>query len=132
MTTWRMDVRKDELPPSGWHEAQCRQVEDMDTTFGIRLRWQFWLLEIGTEVSGWTSMSPSTQARAYQWAEVLNGGPIDPKKGWGPETVEGKRCRVKVEEYTDTKGQRRAKVTEIEPINSASAGGHADYSGIPS
>src|ERR687897_18779 len=130
--TWKIEVRKDDPPPPGWYEAECRKVEDVDTTFGVRLRWIFWLPKISAEVSGWTSMSPSTQARAYQWAEVLNGGPIDPKKGWGPETVEGKRCRVKVEEYTDTKGQRRAKVTEIEPINSASAGGHADYSGIPS
>jgi hypothetical protein len=62
--SWRMDVRKDELPPLGWHEAECRKVEDVDTAFGVRLRWMFWLLKLGIEVSGWTSMSPSTKARA--------------------------------------------------------------------
>ena len=92
----------------------------MDTTFGIRLRWLFWLLKTGAEVSGWTSMSPSTKARAYGWAEVLNGGPIDPKAGWGPETVEGKRCMVKVEEYKDTKGESRTKVTAIKAIDETS------------
>ncbi len=114
--TWTMEVRKDDPAPPGWHEAQCRKVEDVDTTFGMRLRWMYWLPKMGAEVSGWTSMSPSTNARAYQWAEVLNGGPIDPKAGWGPETVEGKRCMVKVEAYKDSKGETRTKVTEIKPI----------------
>ena len=115
--TWTMEVRKDDPAPPGWHEAQCRKVEDVDTTFGMRLHWTYWLPKIGTEVSGWTSMSPSTKARAYQWAEVLNGGPIDPKSGWGPETVEDKRCWVKVENYKDSKGQLRSKVTEIKPTD---------------
>jgi hypothetical protein len=114
---WKMKVREDNPAPPGWYEAECRKVEDVDTTFGMRLHWTYWLPKIGTEVSGWTSMSPSTKARAYQWAEVLNGGPIDPKTGWGPETVEGKRCWVKVENYKDSKGQLRSKVTEIKPIN---------------
>jgi hypothetical protein len=114
--TWKMEVRKDDPVPPAWYEAECRKVEDVETVHGRRLRWIFWLPKISAEVSGWTSMSPSTKARAYQWAEVLNGGPIDPKAGWGPETVEGKRCRVKVEAYKDSKGETRTKVTEIEPI----------------
>jgi hypothetical protein len=115
--TWKMEVRKDDPAPPGWHEAECRKVEDVDTAFGMRLRWMYWLPNVGAEVSGWTSMSPSTNARAYRWAEVLNGGPIDPEAGWGPETVEGKRCWVKVENYKDSRGQLRLKVTEIKPIN---------------
>jgi hypothetical protein len=35
-TDWRMGVRKDELPPPGWHKAECRKVEDTDTPFGMR------------------------------------------------------------------------------------------------
>ena len=120
--TWKMEVRKDEIVPPGWYEAECRRVEDLDTAFGMRLRWTFWLAKIGTEVSGWTSMSPSTKARAYQWAEGLNGAPIDPAAGWGPETVEGKRCRVKVEAYKDSKGEPRTKVTEIRPVDEVSQG----------
>ena len=115
--TWKMDVRKDEPPPPGWHKARCLRPELTETPFGERLRWKFRTIEEGIEVSGWTSMSPSTQARAYKWAEKLNGGPIDPAEGWGPETVEEKRCWVKVEHYKDSKGQLRAKVTEIEPLN---------------
>jgi hypothetical protein len=129
--TWKMEVRKDDPAPPGWHEAQCRKVEDVDTAFGMRLRWMYWLLKMGAEVSGWTSMSPSTNARAYQWAEVLSGGPIDPKSGWGPETVEGKRCMVKVENYKDSKGQLRSKVTEIKPINNDPEE-EADFSDISS
>jgi hypothetical protein len=114
--TWRMEVREDKPVPPGWHEAECRQVEDVDTVHGTRLRWKYKLPKIGAEVSGWTSMSPSTKARAYQWAEVLNGGPIDPAVGWGPDTVEGKRCIVKVESYKDSKGETRTKVAEIKAI----------------
>jgi hypothetical protein len=128
---WKMEVRKEDPVSPGWYEAECRKVQDVDTTFGIRLRWLFWLLKISTEVSGWTSMSPSTKARAYGWAEVLNGGPIDPKVGWGPETVEGKRCLVKVEAYKDSKGETRTKVTEIKSIDEKS-GDEADFSDIGS
>jgi len=129
--TWKMEVRKDDPAPPGWHEARCRKVEDVDTAFGTRLRWIFWLPKISIEVSGWTSMSPSTQARAYQWAEVLNSGPIDPKAGWGPETVEGKRCWVKVEAYKDSKGEPRTKVTEIKPVGEIPEE-EADFSDISS
>jgi hypothetical protein len=130
--TWKMEVRKDDPAPPGWHKAECRKVEDVDTIHGMRLRWQYWLPEIKIEVSGWTSMSPSTKARAYQWAEVLNGAPIDPAVGWGPETVEGKRCWAKVEEYKDSKGETRTKVTEIKPIDKDPEGDAADFSEITS
>ena len=120
MTTWKMEVRKDDPAPPGWHKAECRKVEDVDTAFGMRLRWTFWLFKMGAEVSGWTSMSPSTQARVYEWAEVLNSGPIDPAVGWELETVEGRRCMVKVETYTNSKGELRTKVTEIKPIDESS------------
>jgi hypothetical protein len=103
--TWKMEIRKEDPVPPAWYEAECRKVEDVDTTYGMRLRCMFWLPKISAEVSGWTSMSPSIKARAYQWAEVLNGGPIDPKACWRPETVEGKRCWGKVEAYKDSKGE---------------------------
>jgi len=56
---WNMEVRKDDPVPLGWYEAEYRKVEDVDTTFGIRLQCTYWLLRISAEVSGWTSMSPS-------------------------------------------------------------------------
>ncbi len=128
--TWKMEVRKDDPAPPGWHEAECRKVEDVDTTYGMRLRWTFWLSELGVEVTGWTSMSPSTRARAYEWAEVLNGGAIDPATGWGPNTVEGKHCNVKVEAYEDSKGETRTKVTEIKSLEGNPE--EADFSEIGS
>jgi hypothetical protein len=56
---WKMEVRKDDPVPPGWNEAECRKVEDVDTPFGIRLQWTYWLPKISAEVSGWTSLSPS-------------------------------------------------------------------------
>src|SRR5215212_11454654 len=129
--SWRMEIRRDEPAPAGWHKAAYLRPEATDTVFGTRLHWPYRLLESSIEVSGWTSMSPSTQARAYQWAEVLNGGPIDPEEGWGPETVEGKRCWVKVEAYKDSKGEPRTKVTEIKAIDE-NPEEEADFSDIGS
>jgi hypothetical protein len=51
-----MEVRKDEPAPPGWYEAECRKVEDVNTAFGMRLRWMFWLLKLGIEVSGWNTL----------------------------------------------------------------------------
>src|SRR5215212_4439123 len=127
--TWKMKVREDEPPPPGWYKAESLKVEDADTPFGMRLRWLFWLLEIGVEVSGWTSMSPSTKARAYEWAEILSGGPIDGT--WGPETVERKRCWAKVESCKDSKGEIRSKVREIKPLDENPEAG-VDFSEVSS
>src|SRR3712207_7799589 len=41
----------------------------------------------GVQVVGFTSMSPSTKAKAYQWAVAIMGE-IDPKLGWGPRSEE--------------------------------------------
>ena len=72
--TWKMDVRKDEPAPLGWHKAVCLRPEPVETAaFGTRLHWRYRLLESGIAVSGWTSMSPSTKARAYQWADRPQG-----------------------------------------------------------
>ena len=75
--------------------------------------WAFRIPDKGdAEVVGFTSMSPSTRAKAYQWAEVLMGE-INPKVGWGPEDVEGRRCRLFVGTYKDAQGAEKNKVEKV-------------------
>src|SRR5688572_15223069 len=48
-------------------------------------------------------MSPSTKAKAYQWAAAI-AGEIDQKSGWGPEDLIGGECLVVLEAAEDTQG----------------------------
>ena len=70
--SFRMDVRIDEVLEEGAYRAVLKNVEVKDTEFGERLKWTF-LTHKGVEVVGFTSMSPSTRANAYQWAKAIMG-----------------------------------------------------------
>jgi hypothetical protein len=70
--------------------------------------------EENTEVVGFTSMSPSTKAKAYQWAAAI-AGEIDPKLGWGPEDLIGGECVVVLEAPEDAQGTEKNKVVKVKP-----------------
>jgi hypothetical protein len=115
--SFRMNVRVDEILEDGDYEAILDRIEQKTITFqgeeSERLLWAFRIPDKGdAEVVGFTSMSPSTRAKAYQWAEVLMGE-IDPKEGWGPEDVEGKRCRLFVGTSKDAQGAKKNKVEKV-------------------
>ncbi len=112
--SFRMDVRVDEVFDEGDYEAVLVNVEEKDTKFGLRLMWTFELVENNAEVVGFTSMSPSTRANAYQWATAIMGQ-IDPKVGWGPEDVIGGECTVVLEVAEDAQGVERNKVVKVRP-----------------
>ncbi len=63
---------------------------------------------------GFTSMSPSTRAKAYQWATAINPD-IAQSKNWGPDDVVGRPCRVDVEVKTDAQGNTKNKVEKVKP-----------------
>ncbi len=86
--SFRMDVKVEKVLEDGSYDAKLVNVERMETRFGVRLMWTFEVAGENTEVVGFTSMSPSTKAKAYQWAAAIAGN-IDPKLGWGPEDVIG-------------------------------------------
>jgi hypothetical protein len=89
-------------------------VEQKETKFGDRLMWIFQVDGEGTEVVGWTSMSPSTKAYAYQWATAV-AGEIEPKLGWGPEDLIGGECVVVLEAAEDAQGAEKNKVVKVKP-----------------
>src|SRR5215207_1131594 len=98
--SFQMNVRIDEVLEEGSYRAVLENVEEKDTKFGERLMWTFRLPEKNAEVVGFTSMSPSTKANPYLWAQAIMGE-IDPKLGWGPEDVIGGECIVVVEVAED-------------------------------
>jgi hypothetical protein len=112
--SFHIDVRVDKVYEEGAYRAILDNVEPKDTKFGERLMRTFRLPEENAEVVGFTSMSPSTKANAYRWAEAIMGD-IDAKVGWGSEDVIGGECMVVLKVAEDAQGVERNKVVEVKP-----------------
>jgi hypothetical protein len=111
--SFRMSVRVERVLEEGMYDAILDNVEDRDTKKGERLMWTFRIpSEDDATVTGWSSLSPSTRAKAYQWALALMGE-IDPKRGWGPEDVIGGKCRVVLDTYVDPQGIEKNGVDKV-------------------
>src|SRR3712207_6707093 len=106
-----MDVKVEKVLEDGAYDAKLVNVEQKETKFGDRLMWTFEVEGESTEVVGFTSMSPSTKAKAYQWAAAIMGE-VDPKLGWGPEDVIGGECVVVLEVVEDAQGTKKNKVVK--------------------
>jgi hypothetical protein len=109
-----MDVKVEKVLEDGAYDAKLVNVEEKETKFGRRLMWTFEVDGQNTEVVGLTSMSPSTKAKAYQWAAAI-AGEIDPKLGWGPEDLVGGGCVVVLEAAEDAQGTEKNKVVKVKP-----------------
>ena len=109
-----MDVKVEKILEDGTYDAKLINVEQKETKFGDRLMWTFQVDGENTEVVGFTSMSPSTKAKAYQWAAAI-AGEIDPKLGWGPEDLIGGECLVVLEAAEDAQGAEMNKVVKVKP-----------------
>jgi hypothetical protein len=113
--SFRMDVKVEKVLEDGAYEARLVNVEQKETKFGDRLMWTFEVDGENTEVVGFTSMSPSTKAKAYQWAAAI-AGEIDPRLGWGPEDLVGGECVVVLEKAKDAQGTEKNKVVKVKPL----------------
>ena len=113
--SFKMDVKVEKVLEDGVYDAKLVDVEQKETKFGDRLRWTFEVRGENTEVVGFTSMSPSTKAKAYQWAVAIMGE-IDPKLGWGPEDLIGGECVLVLEAAEDAQGIEKNKVTKVMPL----------------
>jgi hypothetical protein len=112
--SFKMNVRVEKVLEDGAYDAKLVNVEQKETKFGDRLMWTFGVGEENIEVVGFTSMSPSTKAKAYMWAAAVMGE-IDPKLGWGPEDVIGGECIVVLEAAEDAQGTEKSKVVKVKP-----------------
>jgi hypothetical protein len=111
--SFRMSVRVEKVLEEGLYDAILDNVEDKETKNGERLMWTFRIpSEDDATVTGWSSLSPSTRAKAYQWASAIMGE-IDSKLGWGPEDVIGGRCRVVLDTYVDSQGIEKNGVDKV-------------------
>jgi hypothetical protein len=113
--SFRMNVKIDKLLEEKPYRAVLVNVEEKETTHGRRLMWTFRIVDENVEVVGFTSMSPSSRAKAYQWARAL-AGEIDPRVGWGPEDVVDRECVVILKVGEDAQGFRKNKVVDVRPL----------------
>jgi len=111
---YNCSIKVEKVLEDGAYDAKLVSVEQKETKFGDRLMWTFAVAEENTEVIGFTSMSPSTKAKAYQWAVAI-AGEIDPKLGWGPEDVIGGACVVVLETAEDAQGTEKNRVVKVRP-----------------
>jgi len=109
-----MDVKVEKVLEDGAYDARLVNVEQKETKFGDRLMWTFQVDGENTEVIGFTSMSPSTKAKAYMWAAAI-AGEIDPKLGWGPEDRIGGECVVVLEAAEDAQVTEKNMVVKVKP-----------------
>jgi hypothetical protein len=114
-----MDVKVEKVLEEETFEAILDRIEEITVTFAgeesERLMWCFIIPPEGNvEVVGFTSRSPSTKAKAFAWATVLNPE-IAKRKNWGPDDVVGKPCRVDVGVYKDSQGVEKNKVEKVKP-----------------
>ena len=112
--SFRMNVRVEKVLDDGAYDAKLVNVEQKETTFGNRIMWTFEVAGENTEVVGFTSMSPSTKAKAYQWAAAI-AGDIDPNHGWRLEDVIGGECVVVLEAAEDAQGTEKNKLVKVKP-----------------
>jgi hypothetical protein len=112
--SFRMEVKVEKVLEDGAYDAKLVNVEQKETKFGDRLMWTFQIDGENTEVVGFTSMSLSTKAKAYQWAAAI-AGEIEPKLGWGPEDLIGGECVVVLEAAEDAQGTEKNKVVKVKP-----------------
>jgi hypothetical protein len=111
--SFRMSVRVEKVLEEGIYDAALDNVEDKETKNGERLMWSFRIpSEDDAIVVGWSSLSPSTRAKPYEWATAIMGE-IDPKTGWGPEDVIGSKCRVVLDTYEDSQGIEKNGVDKV-------------------
>jgi hypothetical protein len=109
-----MEVKVEKVLDDGAYDAKLANIEQKETRFGDRLMWTFDVNGESTEVVGFTSMSPSTKAKAYQWAAAI-AGEIDPKLGWGPEDLIRGECVVVLEAAEYAQGTEKNKVVKVKP-----------------
>ena len=107
-------MKVEKVLEDGAYDAKLVNVEQKETKFGNRLMWTFEVDGEGADVVGFTSMSPSTKAKTYQWAAAIVGE-LDPKVGWGPEDLIGGECVVVLEAAEDAQGTEKNKVVKVKP-----------------
>ncbi len=114
--SFHMGVQEDKVLPPGPYEAVLDDIEIKQTAHGERLMWTFGVPSENAQVVGFSSLNEKTSAKAYRWASAI-AGEIDPKEGWGPQTVEGKRCTIYVDTARDAQGRVKNKVQGVTPLN---------------
>jgi hypothetical protein len=110
----QMRIQNNQPLDSGRYRFVLKSIEEKETIYGERLMWLFEDLEHGVEVAGFTSLSPSTEANAYRWAETLNPG-IKGQRTWTEKDVVGRECILTLEVIQGSKGPKN-KIVEVLPV----------------
>lgn len=117
--SFTMEIRHERVLDEDTFEAVLDRIEEKTISFAgeesERLMWVFTISsEDNVETVGFTSMSPSTRAKAFAWATAINPE-IATSKNWGAMDVIGKPCRVDLEVRKDAQGVEKNVVVKVKP-----------------
>lgn len=115
------------LPSPGIHKAKVVQVEELGERTNpfkpgkkerrLKIVWE--LLEDASLQYQWLNPTLALNSTFRPIAEHLLGIAIPPGYELEPDSLVGKGCEIEIQHYTDTKGNRRSKVTRTYPLTTA-------------
>jgi hypothetical protein len=98
-----------------WYAGVVKAITPEDAEYGPRLKWVIDLDEDpdDREQWAWCSQKLSPKSKLYSWVKALLGRAPEPGAEVDLEGFVGRRVAVMFEQYTDSDGNTRDKVTTI-------------------
>ncbi len=133
--SWSVTTEKDKVLTEGTYAAVVDDLEKIETAFGERIMWKFYVPDDDVTVVGFSSLSPSLKSKGAKWARAVLGIKED-TFNWGPEELKGKPCTITVDVSEDADGYERNVVEKVKPPRKdaepkAEAAEEADFDSSP-
>lgn len=112
--SWSVTTEKDKVLTEAPYQAIVADLEKVDTPFGQRIMWKFYVPAEDVTVVGFSSLSPNPKSKGAKWARAILGIKEETFK-WGPEELKGKPCTIVVDVSEDADGYERNIVEKVKP-----------------
>jgi hypothetical protein len=105
--------RGEPLPP-GIYDAVVDSADLTDTRYGEKILFDFRVPEHGARIPGWARPSAHPKSNAYRWSTAINAA-IKANGRFRPEDVVGRKCRLDLDVYVDSEGDKKNKIVRVLP-----------------
>ena len=103
--------RVESLPP-GIYDAVVDSAELKDTRYGEKILFDFTVPEYGARIPGWAKPSTHPKSNSYRWSTAINPA-IKANGRFRPEDVVGRKCRLELDVYVDSEGDKKNKIVGV-------------------
>ena len=105
--------RGEPLPP-GTYDAVVDSADLKDTRYGEKILFDFAVPEHGARVPGWAKPSSHPKSNCYRWSTAINPA-IKANGRFRPEDVVGRKCRLEIDVYMDSEGNKKNRIVQVLP-----------------